>query len=74
MKPLTVYRIVFGLGVVSAVAILVAHLALTDIYHAEADVSLEWTAVRGAFAIMIAFHAAGLMALRHAMRHSGAAT
>jgi hypothetical protein len=71
---LTVYRFAFGLGVASAVAIPIAHLALTDIHHGEADVSLEWNVLRGAFAIMIAFHASGLMALRRAIRRSGAAS
>lgn len=73
MKPLTAYRFAVGLGVASLVAILVANLALTDIYHGEADVTLEWRALRGAFAVIISFHAAALLALRHAIRRADGA-
>ena len=74
MKPLTAYRFTLGLGVASLVAILIAHLALTDIYHDEADVRLEWRVLQGAFAVIVSFHAAALLALRHAIRRAGRAT
>jgi hypothetical protein len=56
-------RLALGLGCLSALCILLAHLALTDIYHGEADVSLEWRVVQVAFAVMIAFHVAAFAAL-----------
>lgn len=31
-----------GLGIVSAITMALASLALTDIYHGEADVTAEW--------------------------------
>jgi hypothetical protein len=74
MKPLPAYRFVWGLGVASLVAILVAHLALTDIHHGEADVTLEWNILRLAFAVTISFHAAALLTLRHAIRRADGAT
>ena len=59
-------RVTLGLGVLSALAILVAHLALTDIYHGEADVSSEWRALQVASGVIIAFHiAAFAMLIRH---------
>jgi hypothetical protein len=35
-----------GLGLVSTLALVVAHLALTDIYHAEGDLTWERNVVR----------------------------
>ena len=37
----TITRLTIGLGVVSVVAILASHLALTDIWHGEGDLTLE---------------------------------
>lgn len=68
MKTEALYRATFGLGVASSGAIVAAFLALTDISHGEADVSLEWNVVRVAFLVIIAFHVAGLVALRRARR------
>jgi hypothetical protein len=53
----------FGLGPLSVVAMFVAWAALQDIYHGEADLSLEWSLVRAAFLIIIAFHGFALVAL-----------
>lgn len=39
-------------GVLAPLAIGVAHLALTDIRHGEADLELEWAALRGAIAVL----------------------
>jgi uncharacterized membrane protein YidH (DUF202 family) len=66
MKTETLYRTAFGLGVASAAALVAAHLALTDISHGEADVTLEWNVLRAAFVVIGAFHVAGLAALRRA--------
>ena len=50
-------------GAVVVVLCIVAQLALTDIYHGETDVSLEWRAVQAAFGVIIAFHLTALVAL-----------
>ena len=46
----------FILGAVSALAIVASHLALTDIWHGEVDVSLEWNVLRLAALVIIVFH------------------
>jgi hypothetical protein len=51
------------LGCLSSTAILLSLMALADTYHGEADLSLEWMILRFAFAAIIAFHVAGLIAL-----------
>ncbi|NCP15674.1 hypothetical protein GW866_01335 [bacterium] len=38
--------ITLSLGILSLIAMAFSHLALTDIAHGEADVSLEWTILR----------------------------
>lgn len=52
-----------GLGVVSVVAIGVSHLALTDIWHGEGDLSIEWTVLRASAAVVVLFHVAALVTL-----------
>jgi len=63
MRPMFVRRLALGLGCLSSLSIILAHLALTDIYHGEADLSLEWHAVQAAFCMIIAFHVAAIAAL-----------
>ena len=58
----TACRVSLWLGVLSVLAILAAHLALLDIYHGEADVSLEWNVLRVSFLIIITFHVFALIA------------
>ena len=58
----TACRVVLWLGAASLLAIVAAHLALQDIYHAETDLTLEWRVLRVAFLIILAFHAAALVA------------
>ena len=53
----------FDYTTVSALSILLALLALADIYHGEADLSLEWHILQAAFGVMIAFHVAAFAAL-----------
>ena len=64
MKPKMLRLVALWLGCFSSVALLLSFLALTDIYHGEPDVSLEWMIVRFAFPTWIAFHIAALTALR----------
>ena len=58
----TACRVSLWLGLVSVLAILTALLALTDIYHRETDVSLEWNVLRVSFLIIITFHVFALIA------------
>jgi hypothetical protein len=55
MKKLRIWaQISLTLGILSVVAFLACMAALTDIYHGEQDVRLEWTIVRlGFFVIFI---------------------
>jgi hypothetical protein len=45
-----------------------SHLALTDIYHAETDVSLEWNVVRVSALIFLIFVGYVITTLRRARR------
>ena len=42
----TQIRVTIVLGARSLLAVLIAHMALTDIYHGGVDVTLEWGVVR----------------------------
>ena len=57
-----------GLGVLALTAVLVGLLALTDIYHGEADVSSEWNALRVCFGIIIVSQVSSLVTLRKVSR------
>ncbi len=63
MRTETWLKISVGLGVLALAAVVTSHLALTDIYHAEGDVSLEWNAVRLGFAVIIASQLTSLVTL-----------
>jgi hypothetical protein len=63
MKPRTARQVSLVLGALSVAAIVLALLALQDIYHGEPDLSLEWSAVRMSFLTIIAFHGFALFAL-----------
>jgi hypothetical protein len=62
----TAGRVTLPLGVVSAVAVLLANLALLDIYHGESDLTLEWNVLRLAFIVIAAFHVLALVVARKA--------
>ena len=69
MKNLkTQIRIVIGLGMLSLLVVFTAHLALTDIYHGEADVALEWGIVRLCALVVLVFIGAALMTFRRALK------
>ena len=63
MTPQRLRQLTIWLGCVSSLGTLVSLLALTDIYHGEADLSQEWMALRFAFGAIIAFHIAAFLAL-----------
>lgn len=47
--------ITLSLGILSLIAMALSHLALTDIAHGEAEVSLEWTILRVTALVLLAF-------------------
>ena len=51
----TQVRATIVLGIVTLMCGLLSHLALTDIYHAENDVSLEWNVVLVSAVVFFAF-------------------
>ena len=57
-----------GMAFVSLAALLCSHLALTDIYHGEADQSLEWRIVQVAALIMVVFIAITIVTLKRVLR------
>ena len=56
------------LGVLSFFAVLVSHLALTDIRHGEVDLGLEWNVFRVCFGVILAFQVFALLTLRRVIR------
>ncbi|MFH2107752.1 MAG: hypothetical protein ABII93_03705 [Chrysiogenia bacterium] len=44
----------FVLGIGSLIAVFISHLALTDIYHGEGDLRLEWNILRFCLAVIVA--------------------
>lgn len=56
-------RVTLALGVLSIVAIGMCHLALTDIYHGESDLTLEWRILQIGFATILLFHASAFYTL-----------
>jgi hypothetical protein len=68
MKNLkTQIKITMVLGILALVSGVFAHLALTDIFHLEADVSLEWSIVRGSAVILVLFIVVALITLRRSL-------
>lgn len=61
-------RILMILGILSLVAGGLEHLALTDIYHAEGDLNLEWNLLRVFAAIFLTFIAYTLAMLRKILK------
>jgi hypothetical protein len=58
------------LGVLALIAIAMNHLALTDIYHGESDVSLEWNILRVGFAVVVVSQAFSLVTLWKVLRNT----
>ena len=66
----TISSVSLWLGVLSLAAVVLANLALIDIYHGEPDVTLEWNIVRTAFMVILPFHAVALTAAWKGRSHS----
>lgn len=58
-------------GVVSLAAFILGRLAMTDIYHGEDDLNLEWTVVAATFLPVLAFHILAIFTAFVAMRRLG---
>ena len=56
------------LCVMSVLAMGVSHLALTDIWHGEVDVTLEWNVLRLAALVIIVFHVSAFATLWRVLR------
>ncbi|MBI1875023.1 MAG: hypothetical protein HYS05_14200 [Acidobacteria bacterium] len=61
-------RMSLALGVLSLLAVLLSHLALTDIYHGEADPGLEWRILRACFVVIFMFQVFALVTLARVVR------
>ena len=48
-------RMAMALGVLSLVAVVLSHLALTDIAHGESDVAWEWRILRVSALVLLMF-------------------
>ena len=59
-----------GLGVLALIAVASNHLVLTDIYHGEADVSLEWNVLRVGFAVIVVSQVTSLVTLTRMLRNA----
>ena len=64
----TQIRVTMVLGGLSLLAGVAAHLALTDIYHGEGDVTLEWSIVRVCALVFLVFISMALFTLRRTLR------
>jgi hypothetical protein len=57
-----------ALGALSLVAVLVSHLALTDIYHGESNLTLEWRILQLSALVILAFQVVALTTLGRLVR------
>ena len=64
-------KVLIVLGILSVLAGLLTHLALTDIYHGEADVTLEWNIVRVCAVVFAVFIGASLFTFIRALKVIG---
>ncbi len=66
-----VYRLLVAsvvLGLLSLGCFVLERLALTDIYHGEPDLSLEWNMVSASFLPILVFHLLSVIAAAVALR------
>ena len=52
----------------SIVALIMSHLALTDIYHGGEDLSMEWSFLRIAACIFLLFIASTIFTMKHVLK------
>ena len=63
MQSRTACVLSIGLGLLSLLAVIACQLALTDVYHGEQDLTLEWNVLRVSFVVIIAFQVSALLTL-----------
>ncbi len=69
MSKIKKYSIVtMILSVFSFLALIGSHLALTDIYHGGEDLSLEWSVLRIAAVIFLAFIGSTIFTLKQVLK------
>jgi hypothetical protein len=73
MKARRVRQVASALGWLSLLGIVLALMALQDIYHGEPDLAWEWSILRISF-LLITFHGFALVALRKSQAESDNAT
>jgi len=61
-------RITIALGILSILAGILSHLALTDIYHGEGDLTLEWNILQAGALIIFSFVVSSLLVLKKALK------
>ena len=71
IKIKTQIAFVMALGILVLLAGFLSHLALTDIYHHELDVSLEWKIVQVAAIIILLFIGSSLFTLGRTLKLLG---
>ena len=69
MKQLKSYSFVtIVFGIISVAGLLFSHLALTDIWHGEPNLDMEWRIVQVAFFFIILFHVSAFITLYKLLR------
>lgn len=61
-------RMAMALGVLSLVAVLLSHLALTDIAHGESDLTWEWRILRVSALVIVMFIGMSLVTLGRVLK------
>ena len=61
-------RITIVLGMLSILAGFFGHLALTDIYHGEGDMTLEWRVLQAGAVIIFVFVVTSLLILKKVLK------
>jgi len=64
----TQIRATMFLGVLALLAGIIGHLALTDIYHNEVDVTLEWNILRICALTLLIFIGSSLITLKNTIK------
>ncbi len=59
------------LGLVSLVSFILGRLAMTDIFHGESDLTLEWNVVSATFLPVLIFHVLSVFVAVYALRRLG---
>ena len=61
-------QLTMTLGVLSLFAGVMGHVALTDIYHGNGNLSLEWNVLRACAVVLVVFIGSTLFTLRQVLK------